>query len=343
MSSSSVTQGSAVSGGSTSAETAYRWRAYATCSLSSDGDESVKARIRGTIQTYWSLAVNGSCKLSGGGFSKSWSGMWSYSSNPGSYTTLGYKVDQTITIAKSTSAKTVTSTVVSKITGGFGNGTSTATVKISVSAGVFEEAAKTPSNLSVVRNSDTQLTFTWKNNTDSTHPVTKNTIDISVNEGSWTQIYNGDDKTSHTYTSAQANSCYQFRISASNSTGKSGIAYSDIVYTTPAAPSSVIAIRTGDSISLSATVSNIRYPDSYEWQRSASSDFSNAVTLSSIDPDATDTTSLNPVYYRIRCLGQEDNLYSAWTVVDNIAENPLIYVRIPDGATMSEVYIRVDD
>lgn len=342
MSSRTITQGSAVSGGSGNQR--YRWRAYMTCTLSSDGDESVRAAVTGTMQTYWAISSRGTCKLSGGGFSKSWSGNWSYSSNPGSYASVGTKVSQTITIAKSTSAKTVTTQVQVVVNGGFGNGTSTAKTTISVSAGNFQEAALTPTNFTATRNSDTSIALKWTNRTDSTHKITKNQLRVSVDKGSYSDVYNGTYKTSHTYTASSANHCYRFAVRAINNEGNSSYVYSDYIYTTPAAPSSVMAVKTGTEVSLAAMVNNINYPNYYEWQRSTTSDFASATTLDLADPSGIDTitTSGTTYYYRVRCVGQDETLKSAWVSVE-MAENPLCYVQVPDGITsLAGVYIRQD-
>lgn len=339
------TDGSPVSGGSGSSR--YNWRAYFTATTSST-DESYTIKVSSAgIQSYYAIYSRGTMKLSsssGVGISKSWSGNWSCSGNNSWQTINRMGSTQTKTIAKSTSAKSVSVSITCTITGGFGNGTSNISHTFSIPAGDFQEAALTPTNFTATRNSDTSIALKWTNRTDSTHKITKNQLRVSVDDGSYVDVYNGTYKTSHTYTGSSANHSYQFAVRAINNEGNSSYVYSDTIYTTPAAPSSVMAVKTGTTVSLAAMVSNINYPNYYEWQRSTSSSFSSVTTLDLIDPNGEDTisTSGTTYYYRVRAVGQNEALKSAWTTVQ-MAENPLCYIQVPDGTTsLSEVYIRQD-
>ena len=339
------TDSSPVSGGSGSSK--YRWRAYFTATTSST-DESYTIRVSSAgIQSYYAISSRGTMKLSsssGVGISKSWSGNWSCSGNNSWQTINHMGTAQTKTIAKSTSAKSVSVSITCTIKGGYGNGTSSVSHTFSIPAGDFQEAALTPTNFTATRNSDTQITLRWTNRTDSTHAVTKNRLRVSRDDGSYSDIYNGTKKTSHVWTGCSANHAYQFAVRAINNEGNSSYVYSDTVYTTPAAPSSVMAVKTGTSVSLAAIVNNINWPNYYEWQRSTSSNFSTATTLDIDDASGQDTitTTGTDYWYRVRAVGQDETLKSAWTSVQMV-ENPLCYVRVPDGITsLAGVYIRQD-
>ena len=204
----------------------------------------------------------------------------------------------------------------------------------------FQSAPDAPTSVTLTRNSDTQLTLSWAFAAASNKPVTSQERALSTNGGSWvyTTINNGTTK-SATIT-ATTNSSYYAAVRLSNSSGTSAWTYSGRVYTTPATPSAATAIKTGTNVSLQATVSNIRYPKSYQWQRASKSNFSDATTLSGTAAVISDTTSLATPYYRVRCLGQSGT-YSGWRTA-TLSTNPQLYVQIPDGKTIQDVYIRKD-
>lgn len=222
-------------------------------------------------------------------------------------------------------------------TGGSGR-TYRSTCNASYTVPTLQQAPDAPTSVTLTRNSDTQLTLSWAFSAASNKPVTSQERALQTNGGSWvyTTISNGTTK-SATITAA-ANNKYYAAVRLKNSTGTSGWTYSGTVYTSPATPSSATAIKTGTSVSLQAVVSNIRYPKSYQWQRASNSSFSDAVTLSGTAANINDTTTLDTPYYRVRCLGQ-GNLYSGWRTA-TLSENPQLYIQIPDGATIQDIYVR---
>ena len=197
-----------------------------------------------------------------------------------------------------------------------------------------------PTFVTLTRNSDTQLTLSWDFTAASNKPVTSQVRALKINEDSWIYTDINDGTTKSAIITASANNRYYAAVGLLNSGGQSAWTYSEYVYTSPAAPSSAIAIKMGQSVSLQAVVSNIRYPQSYQWQRASNSSFSDAVTLSGTAADIDDTTTLDIPYYRVRCLGQ-GNLYSEWRTV-TLSINPQLYIQIPDGATIQNIYINKD-
>lgn len=201
----------------------------------------------------------------------------------------------------------------------------------------LQSAPDAPTSVTLTRNSDTSHTLSWAFSTSSTKPVTKQERALETN-GSWgsaTSISNGTTKSAN-YTTT-TNSRYRGRVRVGNSVGWSGWTYSGYTYTTPAAPSAATAIKTGNNVSLQATVSNIRYPKSYQWQRASSSSFSDATTLSGTSAAISDTTTIATPYYRVRCLGQSGT-YSGWRTA-TLSINPQLFVQIPDGKTIQDVYV----
>lgn len=220
--------------------------------------------------------------------------------------------------------------------GGYG-ASSEAKVTVTIPAGVFKYAPNPPTSVKLTKNSDTSHTLTWAFTAGTNRPIETQERALQTNDGSWayTTINNGTTKSVSLTTAA--NSKYYAAVRLKNSAGASAWTYSNVTYTTPATPSAAVAIKTGSNVSLQATVTNIRYPKSYQWQRASNSSFSDATTLSGTAAVISDTTSLSTPYYRVRCLGQSGT-YSGWRTA-TLFINPQLFVQIPDGKTIQDVYV----
>ena len=216
---------------------------------------------------------------------------------------------------------------------------SEAKVTMTIPAGVFKYAPNPPTSVTLKKNSDTSHTLSWAFTAGTNRPIETQDSALQTNDGAWayTTINNGTTKSASLTTAA--NSKYYAAVRLKNSAGTSAWTYSNTTYTTPATPSAAVAIKTGSNVSLQATVTNIRYPKSYQWQRASNSSFSSGLTtLSGTAAVISDTTSLATPYYRVRCLGQSGT-YSGWRTA-TLSTNPQLYVQIPTGKTIQDVYIR---
>lgn len=111
---------------------------------------------------------------------------------------------------------------------------------------VWERAYTTPSavsNLALVRNSDSQLAATWTNNSAVPREYTKLQINAQTDDGTWVQLSAslGASTVNYTWNGAAANHKYRVAVRPYNPAGWGSWAYSGYVYTTPAAPTSVVA------------------------------------------------------------------------------------------------------
>ena len=215
---------------------------------------------------------------------------------------------------------------------------SEAKVTMTIPAGVFKYAPNPPTSVTLKKNSDTSHTLSWAFTAGTNRPIETQERALQTNDGAWayTTINNGTTKSASLTTAA--NSKYYAAVRLKNSAGTSAWTYSNTTYTTPATPSAAVAIKTGSNVSLQATVTNIRYPKSYQWQRASNSSFSSGLTtLSGTAAVISDTTSLATPYYRVRCLGQSGT-YSGWRTA-TLSTNPQLYVQIPTGKTIKDVYI----
>ena len=269
-----------------------------------------------------------------------------YFSNPASY---GEGVIATcyFNVTKGTSARNISISCTIYNYTGFDNGTMSASGSVYLSAGVYEYAPNAPSNAKVVADG-TEITITWTNNPATNKPITGTYIDEQVEDGSWSGNQN-PGYTTGTQTSCilsrNLNSKYYYRLAAYNGSGLSGYVYAGPVYTDPAAPQTAYGAQLGETVSLNANVSNIKYPDTFEWQRSEDELFTNPIDLEITDSSGVDTTSIKNPWYRIRCKGLSET-YSDW-VVFQAQTIPLCYIRMPDNYDLSEsnpqIFIKIED
>lgn len=147
---------------------------------------------------------------------------------------------------KTASKQDITCKAKIEITGGFQNGTSTATVAHTIPA-IDYSAPAAPSNCSASRSSDSQAKVEWENgSTSTTKPRSSTKVERQADGGEWEQVASvGASAENYTDNSTSANRRYRYRVRAYGAGGYSGYDTSDYIYTTPAAPSSVLAEKTG--------------------------------------------------------------------------------------------------
>lgn len=169
-------------------------------------------------------------------------------------------------------------------------------------------APSTPTGVTATWVSDTQIDVAWSQSSPSNSQPTNNLVEVRVNGGAWTTAASIAASTGVSL-SAAANEKREYRVSASNSAGSSGVsAVSAPVYTTPAAPSSVVATKVGSDIVVTFA-ENVAYSE-YEhevWHGTITGgvttwDGAALTTLASGDLDHTHTAP-NPAQvhvYRVR-------------------------------------------
>lgn len=109
-----------------------------------------------------------------------------------------------------------------------------------------------PGTPTITRVSDTQQTVAWSRNASVAKPVASQNILRRVHTGSWGAFgsvgsiaadYTTNGTHSWSDTGTVANRIYQYQVKAANPAGEATSPSSVLVYTTPAAPSSVSAVR----------------------------------------------------------------------------------------------------
>lgn len=307
------TNGNTVSGGSTSAGTAYSWRCVVEIVVASESATQVKYTVRLKYYTRYSIDVYSNGKLSGGA-SGSWSGSMKSTSNSGKTTTV---ITKSVTVNKGSSSKSFSVSGQIRNTGGFGNGTSKATCKVTVPA-IDYSAPNAPRNCAASRSSDSQAKVTWSNgSTSTTRPRSSTKVERQTDSGSWTQVASvGASTANYTDNGISANHRYRYRVRAQGSGGYSGYATSGYVYTTPAAPTAVELVKTSDTQVQVSIQGAAQWADSYKLQRSVDSGAWADVASVASWP-YVDTSGGGMVKYRVAAV--KGSLQSAWTESAEIA------------------------
>ena len=168
-----------------------------------------------------------------------------------------------LTVAKTDGARNITCSA-SIAWNGFHPGTSNASCSVPV-GGINYKAPNPPKNVKWSRVDDSKVNCTWQANYDNgaLKPWKQIITDWrsstgGANWGAWSNKATLNwDATNYSYTGLKANSRYQFSLYARNQAGDSSHVDSQVIYTTPAAPKSVTAVKTGDrTVQVTADVSN---------------------------------------------------------------------------------------
>lgn len=111
----------------------------------------------------------------------------------------------------------------------------------------------TPTAVGAVRNSDTSATVSWSQSSASNGQPSNDTIRSKVNGGPWADVVTIAAATSVNVATA-ANQKIVYGVKATNSVGDTAYsADSSALFTTPAAPSSVVATKSGSDIVVTFT------------------------------------------------------------------------------------------
>ena len=221
------------------------WRARVITDVTQEDATTITIRVR----AYWcsiayGFAVGGYGTASCGSYNSSRTRFTASSSTGETREQLVCSVSHKY--SKTSSKQNITCKAKIEITGGFENGTRTATVTHTIPAIDYAKPSA-PSECSASRSSDTQAKVTWSNgSTSTTKPRSSTKVERQTDSGSWSQIASvGSSTANYTDNGISANHRYAYRVRAQGAGGTSDYATSDYIYTTPAAPSSVVAEKTG--------------------------------------------------------------------------------------------------
>lgn len=334
-----------------------RWRCHINYGIQSENDSSAVVYCQTRFNTNrWNFDVYGSDYVTVNGSTRNTNLATHYSANLESVDTIMIAHSQTI--YKGTSAQNIGVSGRVQITGGYQNGTSSASGSVWVSAA----PAPAPPPVTVpgtpavraTRSSDTSISVVWQLTQPTHGSITSNCIEVKIDEGNWTTISDSlsGSATSYTYSSSSANHRYQFRVASSSSAGQSNYGVSGYVYTTPAAPRGGYGLIRGTNVGVTALIDNINYPSSYEWQRSANGS-TGWTNINGAQSSISDTYSGSTApYYRVKCVGM-GGLASAYSPAFRVSKGYNIYVNsaeptpdkinfyVPPGSSIKSIKILV--
>ena len=207
----------------------------------------------------------------------------------------------------------------------------------------------TPTNVKATYSADNNIKVTWTLNKPSSGSISKNTIQIQTDNGSWTTLSSSlsASATSYSYTSGTANHRYRFRVSSTSSAGTSGYGTSGYVYTTPAAPSQVFGVQYDNIKGVTAVCTNINWADSFEWQRSTDNSAWGDIADQN-ESSITDETTVSLPYYRCRAVAPS-GLAGSWSSsarvskavrawVDSSISPEKIFINVTSGSLKGVYY-----
>lgn len=237
-----------------------------------------------------------------------------------------------LTVAKTDGARNITCSA-SIAWNGFHPGTSNASCSVPV-GGINYKAPNPPKNVAWSRVDDTKVNCTWQANYDNgaLKPWKQIITDWrsstgGANWGSWSNKATLNwDATNYAYTGLKANSRYQFSLYARNQAGDSSHVDSQVIYTTPAAPKSVTAVKTGDrTVQVTADATNT-HTWSIDFERQVNGGDWETISTGLIGTKITFTDTNAPggtLRYRARCWrfiygDGGDGLFGAYTTSNEV-------------------------
>lgn len=295
-----------------------RWRSRVVTDVTQEDATTITVRTR----AYWcsvayGFSVYGYGTASTGGYSSARTQFVAQSATGETKEQLVCSVEHKYN--KTASKQNITCTAKIEITGGFQNGTSTATVTHTIPA-IDYSAPAAPSNCSASRSSDAQAKVTWENGaTGTTTPRSATLVERQADGGAWSQIASvGASATNYTDNSISADHRYAYRVRAQGAGGYSGYATSDYIYTTPAAPSSVVAEKTGAQAVRLSIEGAAPWATSYAVERSTDggSQWESAGAPASF-PWVDSEAPAGTVVYRVAAV--RGSLQSAWAQSNSVA------------------------
>ena len=199
--------------------------------------------------------------------------------------------------------------------------------------------AAAPSNLTATRNTDTRITLNWTNPSTSYDRVY---IQYQRNGGSWTALTNQTASTSYTWTTAVADSAYNFRVYTTYQNSTSGYSNTAKAYTTPTAPSSLTATRNSDNkVTLSWTNNSSSYTKTYIERQTDGGSWSNLANVAKGTTSYADTTTSSDHAYKYRVRAYNGGRYSSYATSSAVTMSPARPTSMTTSAIQGSTNVEV--
>ena len=231
----------------------------------------------------------------------------------------GTIASRTFDVTRGSSTKYITCKAV--VVGGgstYSGVSSTASVNVPIPA-IAYQAPEPPTGCAASRVSDSSATVSWTNGaTSTTKPRTAVLVERMTDEGAWTQIASAaSTATSYSDNSISANHRYAYRVRSQGNGGYSSYSTADgYVFTTPAAPSSVVLSKTAQTTIQVDVEGSAPYATGYAVELTYDGGSTWESVESSTSLPITVTVSGGTVQFRVASLN--GTLQSAWTLSETI-------------------------
>lgn len=192
-------------------------------------------------------------------------------------------------------------------------GDSTATTTVTIPAyPIYKPDA--PTNGKATRNSDSEVSLSWTNNTSTTKPYNSIKVQRSVNGGNWSDLATlGGDATTYTDKTTSAGSYYSYRVYATNSTDSSDTLTLGTAYMTPSAPTNLSWERVEDTTVKLTMTNTTTTATGLEVQKRASS-ADEWETVATVSGKVTETSvNIGGGEFYVRVRNTRGSMYSPWT------------------------------
>ncbi|RSX52647.1 fibronectin type III domain-containing protein [Bifidobacterium callimiconis] len=222
-------------------------------------------------------------------------------------------------VAKIDDARNINCSARVEFPSNYHGGTSNASCDVPV-GGINYKNPNPPKDVSFRRVDDTRIDISWGSNWDNDNLKPWKQVIIAwrgrnngADWGAWSDQPGGNgtrvldwSATNYAFGGLQANACYQFALYARNQAGDSSHVDSALIYTTPATPRSLTAVKTGDSeVTVTADTSG-SYAWSVDFERSTDNggtwtSVSRGLTVQNNKVTYVDTTApAGTIVYRAR-------------------------------------------
>ena len=260
-----MADGNTISGGGS--YSAYNWHCYVNLYEIGRTDTTVTLRCDGGYSTRYAIDCHANGWNSVGG---SWNGSVYSGSNSG-WTTVNV-ITTDFTVARGSSAYTYTVSGGVQVTGGFGNGTSSASASVAIPQRAYYKPHR-PKDFSVSYVSDTSQDLEWAGDytgMDGGYPWTGVRIYRRANGGSWVLVATLSwGATNWRDNTTKAGNRYDYKMTAYGPGGESDSTAEISVYTTPTALGRLEAAKSGASTVKLTGTDAPAWVDSWEFERTA--------------------------------------------------------------------------
>ena len=291
------------------------WRAEVYVTVVDLNATTCRVTVRGEWDSIYgnSSYCTGTITKNGSGGTDSGIGMTISTGGHGTF------ASRTFDVTRGSSVKYITCKAV--VVGGgstYSGVSSTASVNVPIPA-IAYQAPEPPTGCAASRVSDSSATVSWTNGATSTvKPRTAVLVERMTDEGAWTQIASAaSTATSYSDNSISANHRYAYRVRSQGNGGYSSYSTADgYVYTTPAAPSSVVLSKTAQTTIQVDVEGSAPYATGYAVELTYDGGSTWESVESSTSLPITVNVSGGTVQFRVASLNGE--LRSAWTLSETI-------------------------